>query len=155
MAKTAKPVPEGFHTLTPHLVVKGASGAIDWYRKAFGAEEMFRMPGPDNTVMHAELRIGDSPIMVNDEFPEHGARGPVSVGGTPVTLHMYVPDADAVFDRAVKAGAKVLMPLADMFWGDRYGQLQDPYGHRWSIATHKEDVPPEEIPARMKASGMC
>jgi PhnB protein len=151
--KRAKPIPEGFHTVTAHLTVKGAGGAIEYYKKAFGAEELFRMPGPNGTIMHSEIRIGDSTIMVNDEFPEHGARGPASIGGSPVTLHLYVPDVDAVFDRAVKAGAKVLMPVTDMFWGDRYGQVEDPYGHRWSVATHTEDLTPEETMARAKSAG--
>lgn len=155
MAKPAKPVPEGFHTVTAHLIVKGASGAIDWYKKALGAEELFRMPGPNNTVMHAEIRVGDSSIMMGEEMPERGSKGPKSLGGSPVVLHIYVTDADAVFDRAVKAGGKVLLPMTDMFWGDRYGQIEDPYGHRWSIATHKEDVSPDEMMSRMKASGMC
>ena len=111
------------------------------------------MPGPGGSVMHAEIRIGDSPIMLNDEFPEHGARGPKTIGGTPVSIHLYVNDVDALFDRAVKAGAKVTMPIADMFWGDRFGKLEDPFGHQWSLATHKEDVTPEECMQRAKAAG--
>ncbi len=153
MAKQAKAIPEGFHTVTPHLIIKGASEAIEFYKKAFGAEEVARMPGPGGTVMHAEIRIGDSPIMLNDEFPSFGKTGPKSIGGTPVTIHLYVNDVDALFDRAVKAGAKVTMPIADMFWGDRYGQIEDPFGHQWSLATHKEDVTPEECMRRAKAAG--
>ena len=151
-----KAVPDGYHTLTPHLVVKGASEAIEFYKKAFGAEEIGRVPGPDGkTLMHAELKIGDSRLFLVDEwlffvdeFPEMQCRGPQSVGGTPVTIHMYVEDVDAAFKRAVAAGAQVRMPLEDMFWGDRYGVLADPFGHAWSLATHKEDLKPEEIAAR-------
>ena len=153
MGKPGKPVPEGFHTVTPHLTVKNAGEAIEFYKKAFGAEEIARMPGPGGSVMHAEMRIGDSPIMLNDEFPEHGARGPKTIGGTPVSIHLYVNDVDALFDRAVKAGAKVTMPIADMFWGDRFGKLEDPFGHQWSMATHKEDVTAEECAQRAKAAG--
>ncbi len=150
MAKAAKPIPEGCHTVTPHLVIKGAAKAIDFYKKAFGAQEMFRMPGPDGqTLMHAEIRIGDSVIFLADEFPDMGAeRAPQSLGGTSVTIHLYVPDVDATFNQAVKAGAKPSMPVMDMFWGDRYGKVTDPFGHEWSIATHKEDVPPEEMGKR-------
>jgi len=151
MKNTTKPIPDGFHTLTPHLVVKGASRAIDFYKKAFAAEEIRRMPSPDgNSIMHAELKIGNSRLMLVDEFPEMNARGPESIGGTPVTIHMFVEDADAVFNRALDAGAEVRMPLADMFWGDRYGVLADPFGHLWSVATHKEDLTPEEIRKRMQ-----
>jgi uncharacterized glyoxalase superfamily protein PhnB len=138
-----KPVPEGFHTITPHITVKNAAQILDFYKKAFGAEEIARMPGPNGEIMHAEVRIGDSPLMLCDEFPDMGKHAPR--GGTPVTLHVYVKDCDAFFDRAVKAGAKVIMPLQDMFWGDRYGQLEDPSGHHWAIATHKEDLTPEQI----------
>jgi uncharacterized glyoxalase superfamily protein PhnB len=153
MKNKSKSIPEGFNTLTPHLVVKGASKAIDFYNKAFGAEEIRRVSGPDGkSIMHAELKIGNSRLMLVDEFPEMNARGPESIGGTPVTIHMFVEDADAVFNRAVDAGALVRMPLADMFWGDRYGVLADPFGHLWSIATHKEDLTPEEIGKRMKSS---
>ena len=155
MAKPVKSIPEGFHTVTAHLVIKGAGAAADWYKKALGAEELYRMPGPGGTVMHAEMRVGDSTIMLGEEMPERGSKGPKSLGGSPVVLHIYVPDADTAFDRAVKAGAKVVLPLTDMFWGDRYGQIEDPYGHRWSIATHKEDVSPDEMTKRMKAAGMC
>jgi len=153
MAKQAKAIPEGFHSVTPHLIIKGASEAIEFYKKAFGAEEIARMPGPGGSIMHAEIIIGDSHIMLNDEFPSFGKLAPKSIGGTPVTLHLYVNDVDGMFDRAVKAGAKVTMPIADMFWGDRYGQIEDPFGHQWSLATHKEDVTPEECSKRAKAAG--
>ena len=153
MANPVKPVPDGYRTVTPHLIVKGAAQAIEFYKKAFGAEELARMPGPKGSVMHAEIQIGDSRIMLNDEFPDYGKMGPASIGGTPITIHLYVNDVDALFDRAVTAGATARMPVADMFWGDRYGQLEDPFGHHWSIATHKEDVSPEECMRRMKAAG--
>ncbi len=147
----AHPIPEGHHTITPHLVVKGASEAIEFYKRAFGAEELSRMPfpGPDGQVKlgHAELQIGDSRLFLADEFPEQGATGPS--GSSPVTIHMYVTDADAVFDRAVKAGATRNMPPADMFWGDRYARVVDPFGHHWSIATHLEDLTPEQMQQRM------
>ena len=136
----AKAIPEGYYTVTPHLVVKDAGGAIEFYKKAFGAEEVFRMPGPGGKVMHAEIRIGNSHVMVNDEMPDYGALGPASIGGTPVTLHLYVNDVDSTFKRAIEAGGKEEMAVADMFWGDRYGKLVDPFGHKWSVATHKEDV---------------
>jgi uncharacterized glyoxalase superfamily protein PhnB len=153
MKNKSKPIPEGFNTLTPHLVVKGASKAIDFYKKAFSAEEIRRMLGPDGkSIMHAELKIGNSRLMLVDEFPEMNARAPESIGGTPVTIHMFLKDADLVFKRAVDAGAQVRMPLADMFWGDRYGVLADPFGHLWSIATHIEDLTPEEIGKRMQSS---
>ena len=151
MKPATNPVPEGFHTMSPHLIVKGAAQAIDFYKKAFGAEEVMRMPGPDGkTVMHAELKIGNSMVMLADEFPDMGCRGPQSIGGSPVTLHLYVSDVDAAFNKAVKAGAKVTMPLADMFWGDRYGKLTDPFGHEWSVATHTRDLTPDQIQGEMK-----
>jgi uncharacterized glyoxalase superfamily protein PhnB len=150
----ANPIPEGHHTITPSLVVKGAAEAIEFYKRAFGAEELFRMPMPEPDgqvkIGHAELQIGDSKLWLNDEFPSHGVTGPS--GHSPVTIHLYVTDADAVFNQAVAAGATVAMPLTDMFWGDRYGKLVDPFGHSWGIATHIEDVPLEEMPERMKAS---
>lgn len=141
-------VPDGFHTVTPHLVIDGASDAIEFYGKAFGAEETARMPGPAGKLMYAEIRIGDSRIMLGDEFPQWDKKGPASIGGSSVTIHLYVADADKVFERAVAAGAKVIMPLDDAFWGDRYGVLQDPFGHRWAIATRTEDLSAEEIMAR-------
>jgi PhnB protein len=153
MSSRVKPIPSGFHTLTPHLIVKGASQAIEFYKKAFGAEEIVRMPGPDGkSVMHADLKIGDSHLFLVDEFPEMGCRGPQSVGATAVTIHMYVEDVDEAFGKAVAAGAQVRMPLEDMFWGDRYGKLADPFGHEWSLATHKEDLTPEEIGKRAPAA---
>ncbi|MDE1956874.1 MAG: VOC family protein [Betaproteobacteria bacterium] len=133
------------HSLTPHLICRGAAAALDFYARAFGAVELMRLPGPDGRLMHATLRIGDSHLMLVDEMPEWGALGPQSLGGTPVTVHLYVEDTDAVFQQAVAAGATPKMPPADMFWGDRYGQVIDPYGHRWSIATHVRDVPPEQM----------
>jgi uncharacterized glyoxalase superfamily protein PhnB len=150
MQDQVRAIPEGFHTVTPHLVCAGALDAIEFYKKAFGAVETGRMPGPGGKIMHAQLRIGDSPIMLADDFPEFGCNGPQALKGTPVFIHLYVNDADAVFAQAVAAGAKPVMPLADMFWGDRYGQLDDPFGHRWSIATHKRDMTPEQMHAEMQ-----
>lgn len=142
---TIHPIPEGMHTVTPHLVCARAAEAIDFYKRAFGAEELSRLPGSDGRLMHAALRIGDSVVMMAEEFPEWGSRGPLALGGTPVTIHLYVSDVDAAFERAVNAGAKVVMHLDDMFWGDRYGVVDDPFGHRWSLATHRRDVPVEEM----------
>jgi len=138
-------IPKGYHTLTPYMTVRDAARAIEFYKQAFGAEEKGVMKGPDGKVMHAELRIGDSIVMLADEFPEFGSLSPQSTGGTGMGLHIYSEDVDSAFDRAVKAGGKVEMPVADMFWGDRYGKLVDPFGHKWSIATHKRDMSPEEI----------
>ena len=150
MAKV-KPIPEGNHTITAGLIVKGARKAIEYYKNAFGAKELSVMPGPDGTsIMHAELKIGDSIFMLSDEQPGMGCRAPASVGGPTSYLYVYVPDVDKAFRRAVEAGAKVLVPLTDMFWGDRYGQVEDPSGHRWGLATHKEDVPPQEMAKRQK-----
>lgn len=140
-----KKIPEGMHTVTPHLVCAGAADAIGFYKKAFNATEVSRVPGPQGKLMHAMIRIGDSSVMLVDEFPEMGALGPKALNGSPVTTHLYVEDVDAVFARAVDAGAKVILPLADMFWGDRYGKLEDPFGHHWSVATHVRDVSPEEM----------
>ena len=151
MAKNAKPIPEGFRTITPHLIVRGGEKAIEFYKKAFGAELVAKMPMPGGKLGHAEMRIGDSVVMLADEFPEMGARSPQSIGGSAVTIHVYVTDADAAYQRAVQAGAKATMPLMDMFWGDRYGKVTDPFGHEWSIATHKEDVTPEECVKRAAA----
>lgn len=149
MIPAARPVPEGFHSLTPHLIVKGAKKAIDFYRRAFGAETCFcnEIPGA-GTVMHAQLRIGDSLLMLNDEFPDWGVLGPDPDGRSPVTIHLYVDDVDAAWQRAVDAGAEVVMPLENQFWGDRYGLLADPFGHRWSLAQRVEDLSPEEVEAR-------
>ncbi len=144
-----KPIPDGFHTLTPHLVCRDAAAAIAYYVKAFGAVEQGRLPGPDGRLMHAMIRIGDSPLMLVDEMPEWGALGPQSLKGSPVTIHLYVEDVDAAVARAVDAGARITMPVADMFWGDRYGQIEDPFGHHWSIATHTRDVSPEKMQAAM------
>jgi PhnB protein len=143
-----RPVPEGYPQVTPYLVVDGAGAAIEFYGKVFGARERMRLPGPDGTIGHAELELGDSLIMVADETPQLGIHGPRTVGGTPVTISVYVEDVDGVFDRAVQAGATVLRPVEDQFYGDRSGQFEDPFGHRWSIATHVEDVSPEEMGRR-------
>jgi PhnB protein len=148
----AKPIPQGYHTVTPYLTVKGAAQAIDFYKRAFGAQEVERMPGPDGTsVMHAELKIGDSIVMLSDEFPQMGTRSPQTLGGSTVSLFLYVPDVDAAFKRAVDAGAKATMPPADMFWGDRFGKVADPFGHAWGLATHTEDLSPDEIRRRGQA----
>jgi PhnB protein len=150
----AHPIPAGQQAITPHLVIKGASEAIEFYKRAFGAQEVCRLPfpGADGQVKlgHAAVQIGDSKLFLADEFPDHGAVGPD--GSSPVTIHLYVTDAEAVFARAVDAGATVSMPLADMFWGDRYGKLVDPFGHHWSIAEHLEDPTPEEMQERMAAA---
>ncbi len=152
MTTRAKGVPEGYHTLTPHLTVRGADRAIEFYKQAFEAEELMRMPGPDGRLIHAELRIGDSVVFLNDEFPDMGGcRAPESLRGTTCTLHLYVEDVDAAVSRAVAAGAQVRMPVADMFWGDRYGKVIDPFGHEWSLATHKEDLSPEDLRRRAEA----
>ena len=142
-----KPIPPGHHSLTPHLVVRNAAAAMDFYKKAFGAEEVLRMPGPDGkSIMHAELQIGDSRLFLVDEMPTgQCSKGPQSLGGTSVALHLWSENADATFERAVKAGATPTMPLMDAFWGDRYGRLKDPFGHEWSIATHQKDLTREEI----------
>ncbi len=153
MTSRVKPIPEGYHTATPYLVVKDAANAIEFYKKAFGATELMRMTQPDGRVAHAEIKIGDSPIMLADEFPEMGARSPQALGGSPVSIFLYVEDVDALANQAVAAGAKVLMPVQDQFWGDRYGKLADPFGHLWSVATHKEDVAPEEVKKRAAAAG--
>jgi uncharacterized glyoxalase superfamily protein PhnB len=144
-----KPVPDGYHTVTPHLAVRDAAAAIAFYAKAFGAEELFRMPGPGGVVMHAELRVGDSIVMLGEEAPERGALSPQTIGGSPVSLMVYLKDVDASFARAAQAGCTIQMPLTDMFWGDRYGKLQDPFGHHWALATHQEDVSPEDMAKRM------
>ncbi|HEX8785200.1 MAG TPA: VOC family protein [Telluria sp.] len=151
MQAQVRPIPEGFHTVTPHLVCAGANEAIEFYKQAFGAVELSRMPGPDGKIMHAGLRIGDSPLMLADEFPAYGSMGPLALKGTPVVIHLYVADVDAVFAQAIAAGAKAIMPPADMFWGDRYGQLVDPFGHRWSLATHTRDLTPEQMREEMQA----
>ena len=151
MPNAVKPIPEGYHSISPSLTCKDAARAIEYYKNVFGAKELMRMPSPDGKISHAELKIGDSIIFVNDEFPQMGATAPTAAGGSPIYLFLYVPDVDAVFNRAVAAGARVAMPVADMFWGDRYGKLTDPFGHLWGIATHTEDVAPEEIGRRAES----
>ena len=144
-AQQTKPIPEGMHTVTPHLVCASAADALEFYKKAFDAEELSRIPGPRGKLVHAQIRIGDSVVMLVDEFPEWNSLGPKALKGTPVILHLYVEDVDAFLEHAVEAGAKVTMPVADMFWGDRYGQMEDPFGHRWSVATHIREVTTEEL----------
>jgi uncharacterized glyoxalase superfamily protein PhnB len=151
--KKIKPIPEGMRTVTPHLVCAGAADAIKFYKKAFNAVEVMRLPGPDGKIMHAQIKIGDSTVMLVDEFPQMGALGPKSLKGSPVTIHLFVEDVDAFAKRAVRAGAKMTMPISDMFWGDRYGQLEDPFGHRWSMATHVRDMSPKEIQQAMAKMG--
>jgi PhnB protein len=147
-----KPIPDGYPQVTPYLCVDDAKAAIEFYSRALGAKERMHMPGPDGKIGHAELELGESLIMLSDEYPEMGARSPKAVGGTPVMLSIYVEDADAVFDAAVAAGATALRPVEDQFYGDRTGQFEDPFGHRWSVATHVEDVPPEEMEKRAAAA---
>jgi len=146
----ASKIPSGMHSVTPHLVCAGAANAIEFYKKAFGAEEQARLPGPDGKIMHAAVKIGDSTVMLVDEMPEWGSLGPKALKGSPVTIHLYVDDADRFVERAAKAGAKVTMPVAEQFWGDRYGKLEDPFGHHWSVATHVRDVTPEEMKKAMQ-----
>ena len=150
--RVAPAIPAGFHSITPCIVVAGAAEAIELYKRAFGAVEIDRATSPDGQkIMHATIQIGDSRIMLNDEFPEMNCKGPLSLGGTPSSLYLYVEDADAVFAQAIAAGCTVTMPIADQFWGDRYGRLADPFGHDWSIATHKRDMSTEEAMEAMKA----
>ena len=144
-----KPVPEGYHTATPYLIIKGAAKAIEFYKKAFGATELFRMAAPEGKIGHAEIKIGDSPIMMADEHPEMKALSPESLGGSPISMLLYVEDVDAMFKQAIAAGATEVRPVADQFYGDRSGIVKDPFGHKWSIATHVEDVPPEEMDKRL------
>jgi PhnB protein len=143
-----KYLPEGYHSVTPYLSIKGAAAALDFYKQAFGAIELMRMPAPDGGVAHAEIKIGDSVIMLADEFPEMGHHSPQTLGGSGVSLMVYVEQVDAVFKQAIAAGAKETQPLKNQFYGDRSGSLQDPFGHRWTIATHVEDVTPEEMDRR-------
>ena len=145
-----KPIPEGYHTVTPYLCCKDAAAAIDFYKKAFGATEVMRIDN-EGKVGHAEIQIGDSRVMLADEFPEMGFLSPKTVGGSPVMIHLYLDDVDATANRAVAAGAKVTRPVADQFYGDRGGQLEDPFGHKWYVSTHKEDLSPEEIEKRAAA----
>jgi PhnB protein len=151
-ARKVRPVPAGYHTATPYLTVRGAAQAIDFYTRAFGAKELMRMPAPGGALGHAEIRIGDSVVMLSDAFPQSATKPPVELGGTTGYVFLYVADVDRMFAQAVAAGARVTMPLADMFWGDRFGTLVDPFGHAWSLATHKEDVPPKEMAKRAQAA---
>ena len=146
----AKPIPAGYHSVTPYLIIKGATEAIDFYKKAFGATELFRMPAPGGKIGHAEIKIGDSPIMLADESPEMGYKSPQSLGGSPISIMIYVADVDTVFKQAIAAGGKEQRPVKDQFYGDRSGTLEDPFGHVWHVATHTEDVSPEEMERRMK-----
>jgi PhnB protein len=145
MEHNVKAIPDGYHTITPNITVRDAAKAIEFYQKAFGAEELMRMPGPGGKIMHAELKIGDSRFMLADEMPEMGNKGPASIGGTPVSFYIYVHNVDAAWKRATGAGAKITGPLDDMFWGDRTGRLEDPFGHTWVLAQHVKDVTPAEI----------
>ena len=149
MAKQVKPIPEGSHTITPHLSVKGAAKYVDFLKAAFGAVEQLRMPGPGGRLMHVHMRIGDSSLMFADPFPEFGSP-PIAEGHWPLVLHLYVPDADSTFAQAVAAGCQATMPLKDQFWGDRYGHVKDPFGFTWAIATHKEDLTSEEMKKRQE-----
>ncbi|HEU4371282.1 MAG TPA: VOC family protein [Methylomirabilota bacterium] len=147
----AKPIPDGYHTVTPALTVKNGAEAIEFYKRALGAKELMRIPGPDGKhLMHAEIEVGNSKVMLSDESPEMGCRAPASVGAVTSSLYVYVEDVDKAFRLAVEAGAKALMPPTDMFWGDRFGQVEDPSGHRWGLATHKEDPSPQEMARRQK-----
>jgi PhnB protein len=147
-----RPVPAGYHSVTPYLSIRGAAQAIDFYKKAFGATEMMRMPGKDGKIIHAALQINGAPVMLVDEFPNMGNASPITLKGTPVTIHMTVDNVDSFTQRAIKAGAKVIMPVADMFWGDRYGIIEDPFGHRWSIATHLRDMTADQIKKAMHSA---
>ena len=149
MAGNVKPIPDGCHTVTPHLIVRGADKAMDFYKKAFGAEELCRCPGPGGKLMHAEIKIGNSHVFLAEEFPDMGCKSPQAYNGSPVTIHLYVEDVDSSYKKAVAAGATATMPVSDMFWGDRFGKLKDPFGHDWSIATHKEDLTPQQMEKRM------
>ncbi|MGF6242294.1 PhnB protein [Paraburkholderia sp. GAS38] len=150
-APAVKPIPEGMHSLTPHLICAGAAAAIQFYSDAFGAVEQFRLPGPEGKLMHACVKIGDSMLMLVDEMAGCSMLGPRALKGSPVAIHLYVPNVDAVVAQAVAAGARITMPAANMFWGDRFAQLEDPFGHRWSVATHQRDVPMEEMQAAVRA----
>jgi PhnB protein len=151
MSNKVKPVPDGYHTATPYLTIRGAAAAIDFYQRAFGAKELFRLPSPDGKIAHAEIIIGDSHIMLADESDHDGTKAPETLKGSTAGIFLYVKDVDAAFKQAVKAGAKETMPLQNMFWGDRFGKLTDPFGHRWMLATHVEDVSPADMEERMAA----
>jgi PhnB protein len=151
MKKKVRPTPKGYHAVTPYLSVKGAASAIAFYKKAFGAKEIMRMPGPGGTIGHAEIQIGDSRIMLADEYPEMNFRSPQAFGGTPVAISLYMQDVDRVVKKAIAGGAKVLRPVTDQFYGDRSGSLEDPFGHVWHVATHKEDIPMKELKKRAAA----
>ncbi len=146
-----KQIPEGYHSVTPYLIIQGATAAIEYYKQAFGAIELMRMPAPGGKIGHAEIKIGDSPIMLADEFPEMGHKSPKTLGGSPVSIMIYVEDVDTVFARAITAGGTEQRPVKDQFYGDRSGTLEDPFGHVWHVATHKEDVPAEEMARRASA----
>lgn len=150
MPAYVKPVPEGYHSITPYLMVRGASGAIEFYKNVFGAEELSRMDAPGGMVGHAELKIGDSRIMLSDEFPEMGGKSPESTSGSPVMLHFYTEDVDRIIEKAINAGASLKRPVEDQFYGDRAGSITDPYGHEWYIATHIEDIPDDEVRRRAR-----
>jgi len=150
--KEVKKIPEGYHSITPALIVKNGDAAIEFYKKGFGAEERSRMKSPDGRVAHAELKLGDSVFMLSDEYPEMKCQSPNSIGGSQVSMYVYVEDVDSIFDKAVTAGAKVLDPVKDQFWGDRHGRLEDPFGHLWSIATHKKDLSEEEMKSAAEAA---
>lgn len=152
MKTKVKPIPDTYHSATPYLTVRGADAAIDFYRRAFGAKELFRMPGPNGKIMHAEILLGDSHIMLADESAACGSQAPATLNGTPVGIFLYVEDVDKTFKQALKAGANETLPVQDMFWGDRFGRLTDPFGHKWMLATHIEDVTPEEIERRTAAT---
>jgi PhnB protein len=152
MPKKVKPIPKGYHTATPYLIIKGAAQAIEFYKKAFGAKEVMRFPDPSGRIGHAEVKIGDSHIMLSDEAPEMGYRSPLSLGGSPVSIMLYLEDVDAVVGQAVAAGAKLVKPVADQFYGDRSGVVEDPFGHTWYVATHIEDVSLEEMQKRAAAA---
>ena len=147
-----KPIPDGYHSVTPYLIVNGAADALEYYKKAFGATELFRMPAPEGKIGHAEIKIGDSPIMLADECPEMGYKSPQSLGGSPVSIMIYVDDVNMTFSQAVAAGGKEQRPVKDQFYGDRSGTLEDPFGHVWHVATHKEDIAPDEMERRAKAA---
>lgn len=157
MTQKVKPIPEGYHSVTPHIIVNDAGKAIEFYKKVFNATELFRMPDPQGKIAHAEIKIGNSIIMLADEFPEMEARSPQAYGGSPITICLYVEDVDTIFNQAIRDGAQVVRPLKDQFYGDRSGTIKDPFGHKWTIATHIEDVTPEEMDKRCSAAmqGAC